>query len=1352
MRRSRVLLFLFVVIIQAAAWSPAAAETAGITAEEAALILEDTSGKFESAEAVIVFDRISTEYKENGSSVTEEEVLIHFREESGGAGFRSLHYDYNPRTAVVKFLEVKVFRAGGEIEDPVAAGEIFTAKAPAYSIFWNFDVTICPLPRMEKGDALYYRIERRGLNLAYLGREAGSAGGVSAQGASGAGPGLAAAGGSGAAPGLAVAGASGADSGPATGGGSGVVAGGDAPAEDEEGDFVPPHRGYFMDTLFFEDELPIIEKTYRIRGPRSRPLQFATANGGLSVSSRFSEDEWFYEFTVADRPAYEREPYDDGFGESALKLAVAAHPSWEMKSRWAFEHNEPQFVISPELQAEVDRLVEDSPDDYDKMFRLLHWVAEEIRYLGLDMGEGEGHMVHRTDEIFADRSGVCKDKAAVLVSMLRAAGFETYFVMTLAMEQTMDIPADDKFNHGVVAVRGGEGGWIFLDPTWAPSNRPLFNYLEQEQPVLVASPEGTGLLHVPYSPPEESPLLVTARTTLDADGNAKSGIFIETDGFYDGSIRSQLSYLDEKSRESFFREILDGIAPRLELVEFAFSDPRDFYQPMQLRMVAEFPGAAVKAGEDLYFSPLLTRHIFGGRYMADYLYLEDSGEERAHAAELACTRLVKFVETINYPRGYRLESLPDSVSCESPTMDLEFSAVAAGKNSCTLEQVMRVKKRITPAREYAALAEVSKKASELLETKLVLKRDGKRLRNPKFKPPSEKTAPVDDTFPPYGARVKHHKITLVLENDGTMVERYYTAAEVYTADGRDRYADHLFTIHTGIQDYKIVELYTQTPDGRKIESPPTAINLTLGGIVAGAPDYRHIHTLAASLVGVEFGSTLVSTIERRTRVEETDGPGNMEYLFQPFDNYPVDRAEFAVDMPENMKLNYDLLDLGETSLLVASDGGRRVFTWEFTDLPPLAAESHAGPYYEMQPALVVSASPTPGWKARLTEVAAGFFDCETPPGAVADKAAALTKDADSALDKLQALTNYVSGRIDFVYTHPRRFLYRMRSPERILAAGYGHSLDRMKLLASLAESLGWNFELGMAGPAGRVSDTVPCLRSVSELFGIVTAGGEKLYASLDNPDFSRKDLAGKTAFFLGRGGTGRLVTPGADLDGNSCGIDLKLILDGEGGVSGSVELICKGAFNPFAAARTGTDEWVKGVIPAMISEPAVKKLDVLRLSEGPEGSRFHCSFEGKYELEFLAEGIVLLTAPFCPGGFSDRGYNLCSDPKRRNPLYLGSGGIETGRIEIEYPENWGIDFKPPDTTRESKFTRFERRVEETENEDCKSIVVDRRLEIAQPVIPASEYGNFLESWLAFSLEEGSRIIFNQDAGATSKQE
>ena len=60
----------------------------------------------------------------------------------------------------------------------------------------------------------------------------------------------------------------------------------------------------------------------------------------------------------------------------------------------------------------------------EKIAVLTHWVADNIRYAGITMGEGEGFTLHNTKMNYTDRCGVCKDIAGTLISFLRMAGFE----------------------------------------------------------------------------------------------------------------------------------------------------------------------------------------------------------------------------------------------------------------------------------------------------------------------------------------------------------------------------------------------------------------------------------------------------------------------------------------------------------------------------------------------------------------------------------------------------------------------------------------------------------------------------------------------------------------------------------------------------------------------------------------------------------------------------------------------------------------------------------------------------------------------------------------------------------------
>jgi len=142
------------------------------------------------------------------------------------------------------------------------------------------------------------------------------------------------------------------------------------------------------------------------------------------------------------------------------------------------------------------------------------------------MGKGEGYTLHPGTMTFRDAAGVCKDIAGMLVTMLRAAGYEAYGAMTMAGARVEDIPAD-QFNHCVVALKKPDGSFQMLDPTWAPWNNPTWSRWEGEQDYVIGTFEGEDLMQIPSFSAEDNLLSVTSEARLAADG-ALEGSFVFT--------------------------------------------------------------------------------------------------------------------------------------------------------------------------------------------------------------------------------------------------------------------------------------------------------------------------------------------------------------------------------------------------------------------------------------------------------------------------------------------------------------------------------------------------------------------------------------------------------------------------------------------------------------------------------------------------------------------------------------------------------------------------------------------------------------------------------------------------------
>ena len=120
-----------------------------------------------------------------------------------------------------------------------------------------------------------------------------------------------------------------------------------------------------------------------------------------------------------------------------------------------------------------------------------------------------------------DRGGVCKDKAGILMALLRAAGLESYAGMTMAGERIEHIAAD-QFNHCVTVWRRADGKTQLLDPTWVPGRARAVVVPRAAAGGADGAARGGGPHdHRRSRRPRTTRSTLTVRSTLLADGTLK---------------------------------------------------------------------------------------------------------------------------------------------------------------------------------------------------------------------------------------------------------------------------------------------------------------------------------------------------------------------------------------------------------------------------------------------------------------------------------------------------------------------------------------------------------------------------------------------------------------------------------------------------------------------------------------------------------------------------------------------------------------------------------------------------------------------------------------------------------------
>ena len=195
------------------------------------------------------------------------------------------------------------------------------------------------------------------------------------------------------------------------------------------------------------------------------------------------------------------------------------------------------------VQPMVDKLVAGKTSVAEKEAAILDYLDREVRYTGIEFGDA-AIVPHDPAETLAKKYGDCKDKATLLVTMLRAAGIPAYVALLNAGSRT-DVPADfpgmGLFDHAIVFVPGKStqsGLWIDATDRYARLGQLPIN--DQGRLALIARPETKALIKTPELTSKDNVLLEFRELALSENGPAKVTERSHPSGVFESRYRSLL--------------------------------------------------------------------------------------------------------------------------------------------------------------------------------------------------------------------------------------------------------------------------------------------------------------------------------------------------------------------------------------------------------------------------------------------------------------------------------------------------------------------------------------------------------------------------------------------------------------------------------------------------------------------------------------------------------------------------------------------------------------------------------------------------------------------------------------------
>jgi tetratricopeptide (TPR) repeat protein len=357
-------------------------------------------------------------------------------------------------------------------------------------------------------------------------------------------------------------------------------------------------------------------------------------------------------------------------------------------------------------------------------------LHKDVRYTGVEFGDAA--LVPRSPaETLERKYGDCKDKATLLVAMLRAAGIPAYLALLSTApgrDIEPDLPGIGLFDHAVVYVPGSPEIWI--DATAEFTRTGLLPWQDQGRYALILTSNSHTLVRTPETNSHENRTVETREFFLSEVGAARVAETSESWGEEDEYYRESFGDGDPEKIRGNLEEYVRKVYLADALAKFEYADARDFSKPYRIYVEAVKAQRATtdwnEATVAILRSPLTRR-------LPSYFTEEDesapSGESTpAKEEDFAGSKAEKardadFVLPFPYsyelhyrivpPPGFKVQPLPESgTELWGPAqLSREFAVTPDGVVTANFK-FDTIKRRLTPAEAGALRAGVRRLTNE----------------------------------------------------------------------------------------------------------------------------------------------------------------------------------------------------------------------------------------------------------------------------------------------------------------------------------------------------------------------------------------------------------------------------------------------------------------------------------------------------------------------------------------------------------------------------------------------------------------------------------------------------------------
>jgi len=482
----------------------------------------------------------------------------------------------------------------------------------------------------------------------------------------------------------------------------------------------------YLSSLFISDWMPqpayyvsVVNSTFSVEDCKEYSFKYKENNLPEPPSVKKTDNGNIYKWKVEELEALKDEPLSPPLAEIAPRVVTGTEKfqiegykgsteSWEDFGEWINHLANDRQELSDETRRSVNAIASQSTNTEDKICALYEYLQENTRYVSIQLGIG-GFQPEKASVVDEMGYGDCKGLSNYMVSLLNAAGIESYYALVNSGSRAANVREDfpaNQFNHAIVCVPSDEDT-LWLECTSQHTPCGFIGNFTGNRKALLIEKGNSRLVRTQSYTREMNTQNRTAKVVLDAKGNGKATVIT----CYGGLQYDNMEHLFRKETEEQEKWLYENVGiPGFRIEEFSYTLENGRFPQAEEILRLDIEKYMALSGNRAFLNLNLMN-----RFSRTLI------EDTARTVDIKLNFPFTDIDTIIYqlPVQYEVEAIPDPVNIEFPFAHFSMLCKADG-NSLTFIRRLEIEKGEWPSYYYPEFVDFYKKLTKADKAMAVL--------------------------------------------------------------------------------------------------------------------------------------------------------------------------------------------------------------------------------------------------------------------------------------------------------------------------------------------------------------------------------------------------------------------------------------------------------------------------------------------------------------------------------------------------------------------------------------------------------------------------------------------------------